>query len=194
MMKTAICWKDCIKLLSGCMTQYNASLAVELCNKLTPESFVGGSCVSLDDYLTPQLKTVAVVAPCRYNNCRTDQVCVVDHQSPVGYSCLPGIPCFENMMLNRIKYYYSTLYQQVVGLEIDPKCLASQNRGCNYPSHLLPVLTTIVMKYAIVTAKENCNSVTALHCSRLNRAVSVTSYLVRYFFFNRFGFPLLHFY
>jgi len=99
MLKTSICWKDCIKLLSGCMTQYNASLAVELCNKLTPESFVGGSCVSLDDYLTPQLKTVAVVAPCRYNTCRTDQVCVVNNKTSDGYSCLSGISYFENIEL-----------------------------------------------------------------------------------------------
>ena len=84
------------------MTQYNASLAVELCNKLTPESFVGGSCVSLDDYLTPQLKTVAVVAPCRYNTCRTDQVCIVNNKTSDGYSCLSGISYFENIELYKI--------------------------------------------------------------------------------------------
>lgn len=88
-MRTAICWNSCIKLLTGCMTQYNATLAVELCNRLTPESFTG-ACISLEDYVVPQPKTVAVVAPCRYNTCRTDQVCVVDHQSSDGYSCLPG--------------------------------------------------------------------------------------------------------
>nr|CAH0110900.1 unnamed protein product [Daphnia galeata] len=89
MLRTAICWNSCIKLLSGCMTQYNATLAVELCNRLTPESFTG-ACISLEDYVAPQPKTVAVVAPCRYNTCRTDQVCVVDHRSSNGYSCLPG--------------------------------------------------------------------------------------------------------
>jgi hypothetical protein len=60
-----------------------------LCNRLTPESFTG-ACISLEDYVAPQPKTVAVVAPCRYNTCRTDQVCVVDHRSSNGYSCLPG--------------------------------------------------------------------------------------------------------
>ena len=89
--KPAICWKDCIKLLSGCMMQYNATLAVELCNRLTPESLIPGTtCVGLDDYLSPQTKTVAVVAPCRYNTCRMDQVCVVDQDAPDGYSCLSG--------------------------------------------------------------------------------------------------------
>lgn len=89
--KTAVCWRDCVKLLSSCMMQYNATLAVELCNRLAPESLVpGGTCVSLEDYLSPQAKTVAVVAPCRYNTCRMDQVCVIDPEAPDGYSCLPG--------------------------------------------------------------------------------------------------------
>lgn len=97
MLTTSICWNSCIKLLTGCMTQDNKTLAVELCNRLTPESFTG-ACISLDDYVAPQPKTVAVVAPCRYNTCRTDQVCVVDHSNSNGYSCLPGFHCSAHIM------------------------------------------------------------------------------------------------
>lgn len=80
------------------MTQYNATLAIELCQRLTPESF-SGSCINLEEYLTPQPKTSAVVAPCRYNICRPEQVCVIDHRSPDGYSCLPGSCVLVEMVL-----------------------------------------------------------------------------------------------
>ena len=89
MMQTTICRKDCIKLLKTCMAQPNETLTSELCDQVTRPSF-GDDCVSLEDYLSPQLKRVSLVAPCEFNNCKANEVCIGDHLIPDGYSCLPG--------------------------------------------------------------------------------------------------------
>jgi len=91
MLQTTICHKDCLKLLKTCMTQANDTLAAQLCNRITPRSF-NDECISLDDYLSrpQQVPTAVVVAPCRFNRCKSGNVCIVDHHAPDAYSCLPG--------------------------------------------------------------------------------------------------------
>ena len=89
MIQTVICKKDCVKLLQTCMTQPNDTLTSELCDYVTQQSF-NEECISLEDYLSPRPKMAAVVAPCKFNNCKANEICVVDHYSPDGYNCLPG--------------------------------------------------------------------------------------------------------
>lgn len=176
--KTAICWKDCFKLLSNCMTHYNSTLAHELCNRLTPESLIPGrSCVSLDDYLVPQAKTAAVVAPCRYNSCRPDQVCVVNRKNPDGYSCLQGNFLSLRWIIQKNNPFYSTL--QVANLVTDQRWLLFLNRGSNYRPFRPNVRRAIVMMCATVTEKGSSSSVTRLHHNLLIPAGLIRLNLVR---------------
>ena len=87
MLRMTICPRDCIDLLSSCLLQRNQTLALELCEKLSPRT---GNCVDLQSYLNEQPTAVAMISPCKFNNCDSDHVCAVDQRSFDGYSCLNG--------------------------------------------------------------------------------------------------------